>query len=96
MTHMNKIIKIAPPGCVIRNEENSYITLNCMHGRQGGGEMEISIPISLWERFTTDEQWRNTMFNKYARTLFYGAYPGHIPVPETEQNKSGVIPENES
>ncbi|MGV6988188.1 hypothetical protein ACWA5Z_04190 [Testudinibacter sp. P80/BLE/0925] len=57
-----------------------------------GGECEIAIPKLLFDKFCDNEAWRLNVINRFAKILFLALPELNIPIPESERNKTGVVP----
>lgn len=87
-----------PLSCLIEEEEDDRVTIYCSYqtGMMGG---RLIVPAKLWDRFTQDKEWRHKMINKYARMLELESTDVSEErlkkIPDSEYQKTGVIPEDE-
>jgi len=78
------------------SENDREIKLAC-HYQDGTSGAYITVPTILWDRFSTDSEWRNAMIIKYGRIrdLDENTPVNNLKFSEEENRKTGIIPSHE-
>ena len=80
-----------PAGHVKIREDEQYVYLAIlMDGGFNPKECLLAVPERLWNKYSTDTQWRKDMFTKYGCSDF-----DEFPRPDAPDDIFGFIPESE-
>jgi len=88
-----------PDICNVIETTDTHIKVDFPHPRYTGCKFELSIPLSYWERFNSDKQWRAALSGRYAKFIDLGFDIDQLPwVPKNRiinwEIESGIIPDD--
>ena len=77
-------------------ETDTHIFLACAGGGQGGWDkVALAVPLSLWERFVTDGEWRERQRSKYAILTGFGRPNARKLDENSPDSYFGFIPDED-
>ncbi|WP_084322233.1 hypothetical protein [Pseudomonas migulae] len=83
-----------PLGYWLKNTSEGHFCIGFQYGGHMGGECEIFLPRSKFQKFCSDDEWRNQTINRFYKIVFLAIPELNVPIPETEAKKDGVVPDD--
>lgn len=83
-----------PLGYWLKKEDDKYYHIGFQYGGHMGGECEILLPKNKLNKFCSDENWQRETINRFSRIVYLAIPELNVPIPESEQARDGIVPDD--
>jgi len=77
-----------------KSEDAKFICIGFLYGGHMGGECEIFLPRAMAPKFVSDEDWAWKTMNRFYRIVYLASPEMSVPIPASEKNKTGIVPDD--
>jgi hypothetical protein len=83
-----------PLGYWLKKEDEKYYNIGFQYGGHMGGECEILLPKKKLEKFCSNEDWERKTINRFYKIVYLATPELNVPIPESEKDKDGIVPDD--